>query len=304
MLHRTLLGLLAMAAAVGFSGCGDLNGNPAEGSSGTAVVSLDNLQTQMGYSVSGGIVAPEGDDYTTVVDGLVVGAIIVSQSTPYTADSIDDDTSSNVEDDAVNSINYFRIIELPSSASTVEFFIPPPSAGNWQIAAIGVTPTPSLLADLEDSDPLYYAFSDTFLDTETIEGSTVSLTLRRACLSDEPPKGCAQYDTDFTPVVTPHVRIRGIYHVRNGAVIGGDKYSGNREIATDDDAILAESTMASDISNGAFVVAGDELVVVTTHDPAKMPAGCSWMDNPGYPAAIVAQGTNGTPCYQVYTTPY
>jgi hypothetical protein len=303
MLHRTLLGLLAIAAAVGFSGCGDLNSNPADSSSGTVEVSLSSLQAQMGYSVSGGIVAPAGDDWTTVVDGLVVGAIIVSQSTPYTADSIDEDTSSNIEDDAVNSIDFFSIIDLPTSSATVQFFIPPPSAGNWQLAAIGVTPTPSLLANLEDSNPLYYAFSSTFLSTNSIEGTTQTLTLRRACLTDEPPKGCAQYDTDFDPVVTPRVHIRGIYHVRNGLALTTDLYGGVRDVTTDAEASSAETSMTSAIAGGT-ILDGDELVVVTTHNPASIPAGCVVTDSPVYATAVAAIGTNGKPCYQIYTTPY
>lgn len=302
MLHRTLLGLLAIAAAVGFGGCGDLNGNPAESSGGTATVSLDALQSQMGYSTSGGIVAPAGNDWTTVVDGLVVGAIIVSQSTPYTADTIDDDTSSNIEDDAVNSINYFSIIDLPTSASTVQFFIPPPSAGNWQIAAIGLTSTPNLLGDLDGGDAAYYAFSDTFLNTDDVEGTTVSLTLKRACLSDEPPKGCAQYDSDGTGVVTSRVTIRAIFHIVNGSPFGGDAndlWGASQDIQTGGE-ITAENAMDAITGSGAALSPGNDMVVITSHE--NFPGDCN--AEPYYSERNATSPSTGKRCYQVYTTPF
>jgi hypothetical protein len=209
---KAMLAALLLAGVLGLAGCGAFsNDNPSD-SGGTITVDLRELAGTM--SDGGGhstlVAGPGSSDATTDVKSIIIGAVVITfTSDPLTAD---DEISGSVEDDlandVINSINYFSIVDLPTSEDFVEFKVPPPGSGNWQVAAIGTRVPITTYQDLDDeSVGIYYGFSDKFYQTSGSSGPDVEFEMKRACYIDNPPKGCAAFDGDGQAIVTAAVEI-------------------------------------------------------------------------------------------------
>ena len=221
-IHGLRVLLAASALTLLVVGCANLNEDP--GNSSTMDADISGLQQQLGFSESYAadgtrIVSPPVSDAMEVVETLVVGAVVVNeQSTVYTQQSLTTEGQNRLETDVLNSANYFTVIDLPTTAETVEFNLPPEVAGDWQVMAAALRVNIDVLADIENqSDSItHYGFSDTFVDQDTALNG-VSLVMRRACLGGDPPSGCGQIDAQGDPVLTGAVEIQDALIMRSGS---------------------------------------------------------------------------------------
>jgi hypothetical protein len=208
-LAESLLGaaLLLTVLALGLAGCG--NDHPA-GNGGTIRVDLRALQSQVGGGFATETAGPGDSPATTAVKSLVIGAVVITfTDTPLSSDTnINSDLQDKLASDIINSVNYFSIVDLPTSEDFVEFKVPPPGAGHWQVAAVGTRTQILTFNDLNDnSAAIYYGFDEAFHTTSGSSGPDVSLEMKRACFLDSPPNGCAAYGTDGNITITPTVTI-------------------------------------------------------------------------------------------------
>ncbi len=207
-------------------GCGEFNDNPRE-TKMKLTVDINELKKQFGYSSDNqdsldkairGISDIEETDATSAVKSLVIGAIVVTtRDTPYTTDeALTDENMEDIEDDVLNSAAYIGFVNLPATEDTIEFLVPPPSAANWQVAAIGVNFEMEYLEELDETDHddavMYYGFTPEFYHHDDIEeDKIISLTMKRNCLANEEiyPNGCATYSNILSddPIVTAAVEI-------------------------------------------------------------------------------------------------
>ena len=246
---RRQFGLVGFLAVIlGFAvGCADLNDDPPPPNSGSGelTVSLTELARQLGYRtdpVTGLHTTPTVSAATTPVVTLVIGGMVVRSRTlaqgPYSDSVPITDLKTQLEVDLLSSVNSLQLVQLPLPAgqNTVSVTIPGPGTEKWQFLAAGFRTAadgtrPQNLADLgEDKfqdSAIYFAFHPQFLKTSVSEQTVtlldavtgavvpetaITLTLKRACLVDFPPNGCAQYDNDSdrTPRVTAAVEITGV----------------------------------------------------------------------------------------------
>ena len=298
MLNRILLGLLSTALTVALLGCGQFNDNPRSDSPGTITINLDGFASQMGGTSA--LTSPSGDDATTPAKGLVIGAIITTRSTPYTPDlNITGALEDQINDDLARSVNFFQIVKFPTSGATVSFNIPPASAGNWQIAAVGVDPVPDYIADLGtatefESAPQFRGFTSTFLKSDTVADTTITLNMKRACLNKVTPKGCARYGTDGKPIVTAAVEILDV--LVNGSAVSLDGVTFPL--------IVRSSPGTGEVTASAAVTAlsklvpatGETVTVRTTHQKSGRESSAC--------AGLAPSALPGTCQMQEYTTPF
>ena len=257
-------------------GCAEFNDNPAEKEK-TISIDIQELQRQVGYSTDSTgnqreelprITGPGDSDATNDVKSIVVGAIVVtSRDTPYSEyEAITDEEWEVFKDEIANSIGYISFVHLPTSEDTIEFSVPPPSAGNWQIFAVGIDfridYVEELGEDKHDDAIIYRGFAKDFYTSETIEGETPELTLRRACVTNENIKGCATYSNDLNddPIVTAAVEIIDV-KINNVSV---DPNYFPIIVRTEADSQAAVNTLKGFRDSQSLNV-GDTLTVIATH---------------------------------------
>ena len=157
-------------------------------------------------------VVPGDSASTNAVQSLIVGALVTSRSTPYTSSlALTSTLLSALETDLTQSAQYFKITHLPTAENYVEFTVPPTSSGQWQIVAFAVSDKPTTLGEMKDSKlsgtALYLGFNEVFYSGNDGVDQAVEIKMKRACLVDTPPKGCAAYDEYKRAVVTAAVEI-------------------------------------------------------------------------------------------------
>ena len=259
-------------------GCAEFNDNPAEKEK-TISIDIQELQRQVGYSTDSTgnqreelprITGPGDSDATNDVKSIVVGAIVVtSRDTPYSEyEAITDEEWEVFKDEIANSIGYISFVHLPTSEDTIEFSVPPPSAGNWQVFAVGIDfridYVEELGEDEHDDAVIYAGFAKDFYTSETIEGETPELTLRRACVTNENIKGCATYSNDLSddPIITAAVEIIDV-------IIDGESVDYNdfpiivRTETDSEEAVITLKGFRDDPSRNVGV--GSILTVIATH---------------------------------------
>ncbi len=189
-LTLTAVATLAMVAA---GGCGELsNDSPAK-----------NITVIVGFGASGGgsvplldgaIVPPSGEP----VVSIAVGAIVISRATPYdSADDVTEAESEQLVEDAIQSAAFITIEDLPFAGDAISFLIPPDTAGNWQLVAVGSRIDIDVLQDFEGTDdldraaPIWYGFTPgpDFQNEQIEPGDTITLTLQPGCVLLDPPTG-------------------------------------------------------------------------------------------------------------------
>lgn len=312
--HYSPQGLVAVAVlvtALGFSACQALNDQP--GKVGKAKVNIEDLQRQMGQPGVNGtrLNSPGNSDASELVETLLVGAVVVhGRDTPYSNDeAITSDVEDALKEDVQNSANFFAIIDLPTTAETVEFELPPPTAGQWQVMAGGLRVDIDLLGELEGNDDafIYYGFSEDFLTQGDAEDNVVVVEMKRACLSSAPAKGCAQVDTDGRVIVEPSLELIDVFI--NGNRLGGAglptievdgiKYSDLAYPIAANDA-TSEKIMELSIKGlllDAGAANGDSVEVVVTHQNAPTySTDCSGFS---YSSGVTSLSDS---CLSVYTT--
>jgi len=209
------------------TGCKQWNDNPAE--SGKITIDISSIQRQLGYGTGDSSAAMAVDstgdqtgpfhvasEATTQVKTLLVGAVVVrSRDTPFNSGiAITDTVADELADDIINSINYFTLVPLPASVadSKISFAAPPEEAGKWQVTVIGADAELKNLADIAKDEnkntTIYYGFHEQFVNTSD-DLNNLQILLKRACLKEGPPKGCAYYHErrNNDPVVTAAVEI-------------------------------------------------------------------------------------------------
>jgi len=223
------LTVTALGLVMGLLGCKELNNNPPPADESPQVrIDLQSIQRQLGF----GEISPsststekplfgfstQDDAVTTPAKSLLIGALAVTRrSTPYTNDiAINRSLTSFFGSDLTDSGDFLRLITLPTSADTIEFKVPPSSAGHWQVLAIAFETQPKLISNLSDTEhenaAIYYGITDKFLSADDIGETPIALKLKRVCLLESPPKGCASFAKSLTgtPIVTASVEIVGI----------------------------------------------------------------------------------------------
>ena len=283
-------------------GCGEFNDNPRE-TKMKLTVDISELKKQFGYSSDNkdsldkavrGIDDLEETPATSAVKSLVIGAIVITaRDTPYTIDeALTDEDMEDIEDDVLNSAAYIDFVNLPTSDDTIEFLVPPPSAGNWQVAAIGVNFKMEYLEELDETEHddavMYYGFTPIFYKYDDIEEDTVfSLTMKRNCLANEEihPNGCATYSNILSddPIVTPAVEIVDV-KINDKSVSYSDFPIIVRSEAVSDTNVVTSGT-AVNILEGfkdSSLDIEDTLTVFTTHskNPLETDACTDLADDP------------------------
>jgi len=268
-------------------GCGEFNDNPRE-TKMKLTVDISELKKQFEYSSDSdngdslekefrGISGLGETDATSAVESLVIGAIVITaRDTPYTTDeALTDEDMEDIEDDVLNSAAYIDFVNLPTSDDTIEFFVPPPSAENWQVAAIGVNFKMDYLEELDETEHddavMYYGFTPIFYKHDDIEEDTILLIeMKRNCLANEivHPNGCATYSNILSddPIVTPAVEIVDV-KINDKSVSYSDFPIIVRSEAVSDTNVVTSGT-AVNILEGfkdSSLDIEDTFTVITTH---------------------------------------
>jgi hypothetical protein len=282
--------LLLGAVSLGLAGCG--NDNPAD-SGGTMTVDLRGIKNQLGNGFSTQDTGVAGSTATTAVRSLIIGAVVITFSDSPLSETtqIDSGIEDKFASDVINSINFLSIVDLPTGENFVEFKVPPPSAGHWQVAAIGTKNRIERFQDLDDANvAIYYGFDDQFHTTSSGSQPDVSITMNRACFIDEPPLGCAQYTSLTTAVVSGSGTIVSFYNGENEGT-----RTGLPATAT---ATLLTSTVKT--ANAGAFAAGNTVTVVATHpaDPFYI-ANCSGYT---YTTGRTLTALKSDPCVGLFST--
>ena len=221
----TLIWTLLILTFFILTGCKELSNDPPQ-ESGNLVVNLSEIQKQLGYSPQSNrlngrldsVTVPGATDATDQVRSLLVGAFVVnSRATPYTKDvAITETIEENLKDELAGSVDYIKMVNLPTENDYIEFPYPKSELSQWQVIAVAldfeIKEVAELGEDAHSESILYFGFSNSFYKASTIGANEqVTIGMTRACLTN-PVKGCATYNDSLTgtPVVTPAVEILGI----------------------------------------------------------------------------------------------
>ena len=256
--------------------CKSFNDNPAENNS-KIKVDISKLQQQLGYSTQSKknrgqkkITTRPGDsDATVEVKALLIGALIVnSRTAPYNNDlAITDEINDQFQEDMANSTQYFSLVSLPVAEDFVEFMVPTDGAGNWQVMVIGLDFQPDAFEDLgadeRKNSSIYFGFTPIFYTRAQIGDTPIEVKVKRQCLIDEPPKGCATYDDKLVkkPIVTASVEIIDVKYNGDNSFSSGTVTFPIivRNQSDADSAITSLETIVSEIGSPKI------LTVFTTH---------------------------------------
>ena len=294
MKKNYLLNFVLLISLSLFISCKGLNDNPSKRINKLSV-DITEAKKKVGYSTniikkqSKELTTPQSSTSTNEVKSLIVGAMVVaSSSEAYTENSvITAEVENAIRTDLINSSNYFKIVSLPVEADQIEFDVPLPSAGDWQVVVAGLKTSPNAISDLidnpaNDKSIAYIGFNDRLLNSDGFTDQVINVNLKRLCLLKSRPKGCAVFndiDNEFVAFVTPAVEIIEIKY-------NGVSYS-NSEITfpiivrdpVDEgrDLLSFETTSEDAISNLVYIKEGiinllagqgeslSSLEVVTTH---------------------------------------
>ncbi len=190
-------GLIAAALLALTAGCGQFNDDPFDG--GFIVRPEFDGSAQQSATASTGTSTPQAIVFTEAgpdVLTLVVGPIVITHSRDgsgtilaYTDElQVTDTNRELLEQDALQSVQFLEVVQLPQPGDTVEFSIPPDNAGLWQLIAVGLRIRRNTLEEIQNTDPIWYGFTGRFLNEEVKQGKTdFDLMLEAGCSLDSPP---------------------------------------------------------------------------------------------------------------------
>lgn len=276
LLNRFLI-VLIIISVVMMTSCKDF-GNNSPQESKTLRVDISQLQSQMGIAASGNnvsnsISAPGDTPATIPIKGLVVGIIkLTERSTPYSLrEALTDDVMDDLKADITNSAEFIEPIGLPVDTNYVEFKLPPPTAGNWQVLAVGldfkINTIGEIGEDAHKDSAEFFGFSDKEYNTDDYNGETVTFRMIRNCWSNDTSRGCAAFKSklDEKPVVTSAVEIVGVrYNGKSTDFTGTNCLSGSfpKQVATTSEADEAISLLTG--CRDAIIATGDPINILTT----------------------------------------
>lgn len=244
--------LLALGAsfflAAALAGCADMNDNGPNYP--TLSLPMGELLKDVGYSPASSdptaLSQPVVSPTQSLVRTVVVGAIAIwsketgddpyDNTTPISdlGESVNPGQAGTLQNDLMNSSDNLVLVyldELEAGVDSVEIPLPFPGARQWQIVGAGFSTHPNSILDLTNSPHSealnYFGFDPRFLETET-DGSVVErdsgdtveeivLNMQRACLVENPPNGCAQYDANGDIQITSSVEILSV----TAGLVGG-----------------------------------------------------------------------------------
>ncbi len=201
--HGTLGVVLLAGLLLALGGCGEFNDDPTDGGLAVRFAFADGAQSTT--AGDDGLAGVEGIEFTgqgEEVVTVVVGPIVITHEKvigggiqPYeTADEVTDRQRDLLQDDAEESVQFLRIVQLPTSSDTVEFTIPPGNAGPWQLIAVGLRNRRTVLGDITSDDPIWYGFIGEFLEGKVLPNQTLDtpIILEPGCNLPNPPAnaGC------------------------------------------------------------------------------------------------------------------
>ncbi len=177
-----LLALSAIFALVSI-GCKEMS-NEADGSK-TLTIDLANIKEQLepvgpAPSLLG---ASSGSITSSTVKSLVLGAIVVtSRSDPYLSTTkVTEKIEEDLKQEAINSVNYLSVVDLPINEDYIEFLVPPQTAGKWQVAVVSFDFNLDVLADWEDYESkgkiLHKGFTEGFYTFDTIGEQIIQIDM-------------------------------------------------------------------------------------------------------------------------------
>lgn len=193
-----ILAVLLAVALLALGGCGQFNDNPGGGNAFTVSIAFGGgsggATVMDANSTTQGINGPsQGDPVLSVV----VGAIVITHpngSNPdgsfnvNDADNITPTIQDQLEEDVKASLKYLVIEDIPSSSNFVSFPLPPDNLGNWQLVAVGMRHNIDYLSDVADDSPIWYGFSDGFLNGKVgAGGEAPPITLQPWCTGNPYP---------------------------------------------------------------------------------------------------------------------
>jgi hypothetical protein len=168
-------------------------------------------ESNRNYNVS----SPSSDAQTAVRTLLIAPLTTINHGGPYSPDEpFTSDVEEDLKKDAANSVDYINLVQLPTSKDYVEVEMPAISQG-WQLFVAAASLQISSNEDLTDDDKVdslsYVGFTrQSFTSADEFNGANVTLTMRRACLQDTIPKGCATFNDNKEAVASAAVEILAI----------------------------------------------------------------------------------------------
>lgn len=226
----TLAALIFASVLFALSGCKSVE---QDSESNRISIDISGLKKSLVTPSSAQSASVNGPNYVAVTESqaqesvlsLLIAPITHSaHGKPYSSDEpFTDDVGDDLEDDAPNSANYIQFIDLPTDQNYVDVEVPSISDG-WQLVAAAfktrVTNIDDMTDEANDNAIAYIGFTEkAYTSVDDFNANPVTLKLKRACNQDNPPKGCAAYDTDKDPILTAAVEIHDI--LINGASIEG-----------------------------------------------------------------------------------
>ncbi|MBT4090661.1 MAG: hypothetical protein HOE30_19410, partial [Deltaproteobacteria bacterium] len=191
----TLIWTLLILTFFILTGCKELSNDPPQ-ESGNLVVNLSEIQKQLGYSPQSNrlngrldsVTVPGATDATDQVRSLLVGAFVVnSRATPYTKDvAITETIEENLKDELAGSVDYIKMVNLPTENDYIEFPYPKSELSQWQVIAVAldfeIKEFAELGEDAHSESILYFGFSNSFYKASTIGANEqVTIGMTRAC---------------------------------------------------------------------------------------------------------------------------
>ncbi|MBU2512853.1 hypothetical protein KJ966_16060 [bacterium] len=158
------------------------------------------------------------DAQDAVVTLMIAPLTFVNHGKKYRVEDFGEATETDLENDAVNSIDFLQFVQLSGSSSTVEIEVPTISSG-WQLIAVvtnvAIADVEDFKSDENDGAMKYIGFTDeSFTSASDFESANPTLTLQRYCDQGEEnrPKGCATFDggVPAKAIVTAAVEIHGV----------------------------------------------------------------------------------------------
>ena len=204
--------------AIGILGCKNMENNTSDSSKVTVDISgltknlATNSSSSQGSSESPQLSSPDNDAQTAVQTLVIVPLTHAIHGEAYNIEKFDEAADEDFGEDAVNSANYLQVIQLPTSATTVEIEVPNISDG-WQLLAAATVEEVVSAEEVGDATLAYIGFTaDSYDSADDFGDSDTTLTMVRHCDQDDAdmPKGCATFDGDKEAIATSAVEIHQI----------------------------------------------------------------------------------------------
>ncbi len=165
------------------TGCKELSNDSDD--SQTFSIDLADIKSQLSNNQSSSSDNNVSNSITSsTVKSLVLGAIVVTKrDTPYVSgETLTDAEEDDLAEDALNSANYISIVDLPVADDSIDFLIPPETAGNWQILVVALDFNLDTLGDLDGYESkgsiIYTGFTPNFYTAENIGDEVIEIDMK------------------------------------------------------------------------------------------------------------------------------